>query len=413
MTTDIITTAANNVIVIGMLDTMLVRDRNAARSEGRKMVEVTKKVGRDWGRGGRWEHLKLQVRSPYGGMFALPIEIEPDVLGAALLEAAEAETMLAIEGTLQLVQTFDGRFATDARDMRGRTDRGRPTRELQLRVQCVREPNPEERRASSAVWLEGVIAEPPQVSRHPELPSMQLAGTILRVTYARPADFPGLGATITETVDVNVSIPISHQDAEQLYRQGNVVRVIGQLDCRMEVQGGIAVRAKLEEIDTEWAERKTQLTDKLVELRKAESAYRRTRQRFETAARLFVLAGHVELLAGEPLPLEETYALRREFVRNRRQQQQARRQRTADEQAQRAARAMPRPVVVEPMDDLPIPAMADVGIHPLAGTTKAVRPRRRAADPVDGVAVEANDHAADADGSDRDAADADGSAGVV
>ena len=250
-------------------------------------------------------------------------------------------------------------------------------------------------------------------SRHPELPSMQLAGTILRVTYARPADFPGLGATITETVDVNVSIPISHQDAEQLYRQGNVVRVIGQLDCRMEVQGGIAVRAKLEEIDTEWAERKTQLTDKLVELRKAESAYRRTRQRFETAARLFVLAGHVELLAGEPLPLEETYALRREFVRNRRQQQQARRQRTADEQAQRAARAMPRPVVVEPMDDLPIPAMADVGIHPLAGTTKAVRPRRRAADPVDGVAVEANDHAADADGSDRDAADADGSAGVV
>src|SRR5258706_7980599 len=142
MTTDIITTAANNVIVIGMLDTMLVRDRNAARSEGRKMVEVTKKVGRDWGRGGRWEHLKLQVRSPYGGMFALPIEIEPDVLGAALLEAAEAETMLAIEGTLQLVQTFDGRFATDARDTRGRPDRGRPARELQLRGHCWREPNP-------------------------------------------------------------------------------------------------------------------------------------------------------------------------------------------------------------------------------------------------------------------------------
>jgi hypothetical protein len=63
-------------------------------------------------------------------------------------------------------------------------------------VSCVREPNAEERRASSAVWLEGEIAEPPQIVRHPELPSIQLAGTILRVTYARPADFPGLAATI-------------------------------------------------------------------------------------------------------------------------------------------------------------------------------------------------------------------------
>jgi hypothetical protein len=152
MTTEV--TATNKVIVVGMLDTMLVRDRNAKRSEGRKLVEVTKKVGRDRGTGGRWENLKFQVRSPYGGMFALPIEIEPDVPGAALLEGAEAEVMLALEGTLQLVQTFDGRFATDVRDARGRTDRGRPTRELKLRVSCVREPNPEERRASSAVWLD-------------------------------------------------------------------------------------------------------------------------------------------------------------------------------------------------------------------------------------------------------------------
>jgi hypothetical protein len=254
-------TTANKVIVVGMLDTMLIRDRDAKRSEGRKMVEVTKKTGRDWGTGGRHKQLKFQVRSPYGGMFALPIEIEPDVPGAELLEAAEAETILAIEGTLQLVQTFDGRFATDGRDARGRTDRGRPTRELKLLVSCVREPGAEERRASSAVWLEGEIAEPPQISRHPDLPSIQLAGTILRVTYARPADFPGLAATITETVDVNVSIPTSHQDAEKLYRQGNVVRVIGQLDCRMEFQGGAAVRSKLEEIDVEWAERKAELEE--------------------------------------------------------------------------------------------------------------------------------------------------------
>ena len=49
----------------------------------------------------------------------------------------------------------------------------------------------------------------------------------------------------------NLVAPIA--DAEKLYRQGNVVRVVGQLDCRMEYQGGEAVRLKLAEIDAEWA----------------------------------------------------------------------------------------------------------------------------------------------------------------
>ncbi len=39
-------------------------------SKGRKMVEVTQQAGRDWGSGGRHQSLTLQVRSPYGGMFA-------------------------------------------------------------------------------------------------------------------------------------------------------------------------------------------------------------------------------------------------------------------------------------------------------------------------------------------------------
>jgi hypothetical protein len=137
MTTDTLTTiaATNKVIVVGMLDTMLVQDRNVKRdkeSGKRKLIEVTKKTGRDREKGGRWENLTLQVRSPYGGMFAMKIELEPDVPGAELLAAAEAETLLAFEGTLQLKRTFDGRFARDGQDAHGRLDRGLPTRALQL-----------------------------------------------------------------------------------------------------------------------------------------------------------------------------------------------------------------------------------------------------------------------------------------
>lgn len=378
-TTEVSTIPVNKVIVIGMLDTMLVRDRDARRSTENRanMVAVTRKEGRTRGRGGRWENLTLQVRSPYGGMFAMPIEIEPDVLGAELLHSAPAETMLAIEGTLQLKQTFDGRYASDRVDFRGRTDRGRPTRELQLLVSCVREPNEQERRASSAVWLVGEIAEPPQISRHPDLPSIQLAGTILRVAFARPADFPGVPATIQDMVEVNVSIPTTHENAEKLYRQGNAVRVIGQLDCRMEYQGGEAVRTKLAEIDTEWVERKTQLADKPAELRHAEATYRRVRERYEAAPRLFVLAGYVELVEGEPMMLDETFQARRDFVQNRRRKQDARRARTAADKASRAAGVTARPDAGESITELPvIAAIADVGMDPAVGTTKSGKPRR-------------------------------------
>ena len=316
----------NHVIVVGMLDTMLVRDRGAKRDKetGRhKLIETTRKEGRTRGLGGRWENMTLQVGGPYGGMFALPLELTPDVPGIELLDTAEADTMLAVEGRLQLKLTYDGRFASDRLDARNRTDRGRPTRAMHLIVSRVREPNEHERSASSAVWLEGVVAEPPQVSRHPDLPALQLGGTILNITFARPLDFAGVEATIDEIAEVNVAIPTNHRDAEKLFRPGNRVRAIGQLDCRMEFQGGETVRAKLAEIDEEWAARKEQLADKPGELRRAEGAWRRQRQRFEAAPRLYALLGHVDLLEGEPLALSETYQLRREFVRTQRQQRAA------------------------------------------------------------------------------------------
>ena len=74
------------------------------------------------------------------------IELAPDVPGIELLDSAAPEALLAVEGSLQLRQTFDARFVSDRLDSRNRSDRGRPTRELQLRVTQVREPSAEERR---------------------------------------------------------------------------------------------------------------------------------------------------------------------------------------------------------------------------------------------------------------------------
>jgi len=372
--------SSNHIIVVGMLDTMLVRDRNARRDKatGRpQMVEMVRKAGRTRGLGGRWENMTLQVGGPYGGMFALPLDLKPDVPGVELLDTAEAETMLAVEGRLQLKLTYDGRYATDRPDARNHTDRGRPTRALQLIVSRVREPNEQERHASSAVWLEGVVAEPPQVSRHPDLPAMQLGGTLLKITIARPLDFPGVEATIDEIAEVNVAIPTNHRDAEKLFRPGNRVRTIGQLDCRMEFQGGESVKSKLAEIDAEWAARKLELIGKPGELRRAEAIYRQTRQRFEAAPRLYVLLGNVEMLEGEPIALEETYQLRREFVRAQRAQRDERRRRVTADRVRRMDGAEMRLNVQDCDADLPLIAI-DAVPDAASGATKPSRPRRRA-----------------------------------
>jgi hypothetical protein len=330
------TERTNRVIVVGRLDTTLVRRRGADKDGGRvKRDEVTVREGRNAMRG-KSERLTVQVRSAFGGMFALPIEIEPDVPGANLLEGAEPDTLLAFEGALQLKQRFDARYARDERDSRGRVDRGKPVRELQLLVGCIRAPREDEQRAGSAVWLEGTVLEPPQVTRHPELPTVQLAGTVLRVACEREASYPGLPAVTAEAVEVNVSVPTSHREAERLYRPGNVVRVVGQIDCKVERQGGEAVTAKLQALDAEWAERREALASKPQELRVAEGDYRRMRRRFEEAARVYVLAGHVELVSGEPVHLEETYELRRAFVAERRRRQSERRERVGVDRQRRA-----------------------------------------------------------------------------
>lgn len=211
------------------------------------------------------------------------------------------------------------------------------------------------------MWLAGVVLEPPQVTRHPELPTVQLAGTILRVACERAASYPGLPAVTAEAVEVNVSVPTSHREAELLYRPGNVVRVVGQIDCKVERQGGESVAAKLAALDAEWAERRAALAGKPQELRAAEGDYRRMRRRFEEAARVYVLAGHVELISGEPVALDDTYELRRAFVAERRRRQDERRARAGADRQRRAEEKERRVCLPVPVDgwsgsDIGVPA---------------------------------------------------------
>jgi hypothetical protein len=181
-------------------------------------------------------------------------------------------------------------------------------------------------------------------------------------------------ATVDESVEVNVEVPTSYAQAEGLYRQGNRVRIVGQLDCRMERQAGPSVVTKLAELDGEWAQRRADLAEKPQELQQALRRYRVARMRFEESPRLYVLALAVEVMVGEPLALEDTYEQRRAWVREQRQLREERRTRVAADRQRRMAAS--RPEATERIDDLPTPARVEDGDH-RAEDVKVIRPRRR------------------------------------
>jgi len=105
------------------------------------------------------------------------------------------------------------------------------------------------------------------------------------------------------------------------------------------------------------------------------------------------------------MALEDTFEARREFVRNRRQQQATRRARTAADRAGRVAGATMWADSIASIAEMPVIAMVtDIGMDPAAGITRPGKPRRAsevvpdAIMSTNGAGTSSNDHATHASG---------------
>src|SRR5262245_16066978 len=110
----------NVVTAVGMLDTQLRRGKEQTVNNTWNAVQ------------GRADLIALQVLSPFGVPFRLPIELTGAVTGRDVLEGAMSGTLLAIEGDLEWQMTFDPRYALDA------TERGRRSSEVTFRARTIR-----------------------------------------------------------------------------------------------------------------------------------------------------------------------------------------------------------------------------------------------------------------------------------
>jgi hypothetical protein len=103
---------------VGTLDTQLRRGKEQIVNNTWNAVQ------------GRADQIALQVLSPFGVPFRLPIELTGMVVGRELLDTAAAGTLLAVQGELEWQMTVDPRYALDA------SEHGRRSSEVQFRARA-------------------------------------------------------------------------------------------------------------------------------------------------------------------------------------------------------------------------------------------------------------------------------------
>jgi hypothetical protein len=300
---------ANRAIVVGRLGTQI----NYRRGEGgkREREEVTTRTSRTT-LGMQVSRFFVELETPYGEPFRMPLEVKEFTPGANLLSTLEPGASVAVEGAVRLYADYDGRFAKDD------ADKGRPIREMRMQVAEVRTPHEDEPAIASAVWLTGTVVEPLRRMRHPQMPSLEFAQVMVEVVIneqapARPG-YPGLKRMLVDRMEIPIFVAVDHPQAELLYRPGNAVQISGELGMMMQRQRGELVDARLSEITATYETVKADAKSEghVNQLRRD---FRRQVRQLTEQPRAMVFASFVEPVGeAAPLAIEEAAGLLRKFL---------------------------------------------------------------------------------------------------
>lgn len=317
----------NTVRAVGALDT---------QTGGRRREAAT--ITRFWNGVQGVEHAAaLQVRSPFGTPFQLPLRFDQVIDGRELLDNGAPGDLLRAEGTLEWIQRDDPRYAAAP------SERGRRVTEVIFRPQRIAPAAPDDDLGCD-VWLEGVVRRAARRYIHPDR-RVEIAVVDLEmlVERTRRASL----ARLIEPVMVQVAIQLDHEHLPNLMRLGNRVALDGMLE-RVVVplrRDDPAVNQAVQRLDMRWLEQQAAQSVGRVE----EQRYMRRRRRLQETIVTRVVAGYVRLLEGAPATLAEAQEWR----------MQQRRRREADRRvrAERGPTETPELVDAGDVDQPPAPAL--------------------------------------------------------
>lgn len=285
----------NRVILVGTLVNLGRGDKKEASIERRNNLGATITT------------FTLELSSPFGDAFTIPLEAIAQTAGKELLTRSQIGQALVVEGTIRRRVTNDRRTAVADNDIGARTV------ETQITVAQIRLPREDEPLGYSAVWLEGKVLTPPRIGNHRALRDVQMARVIVQVTLKRPSPYPGSKAMITEQMEVMVALPTEAEaGADALYQPGNVVRIEGQLDMTRIPQTNMLVQGKLDALEQTWKAQRAvleaatpQLQEQDRQVQTALRRYRNQRANLQETPLMTVVAGYVELVQGQMLTVEQ------------------------------------------------------------------------------------------------------------
>jgi len=348
----------NRVILVGTLVNLGRGEKKEASFERRNNLGATITT------------FSLELTTPFGEAFTVPLEAMTQTVGKELLTRSQIGQPLVVEGTIRRRVNNDRRTAVEDNDIGARTI------ETQITVAQIRPAREDEPLGLSAVWLEGKVLTPPRIGNHRAFRDMELARVIVQITRKCPSSYPGSKALITEQMEVLVALPTEAEvGADILYRPGNVVRIEGQLDMTRIPQTNTLVQNKLDALEQVWKGQRAALETSIPQMQERDRQvqvalrrYRNQRANVQETPLMTVVAGYVELVQGETLTAEQVAEVTRESVRAARTARQARVRRVPQNG---------RPATVEAA---PIVAVETMEAPPTISSSAAAednRPRRR------------------------------------
>ncbi|GAB4118229.1 MAG: hypothetical protein Fur005_22820 [Roseiflexaceae bacterium] len=286
---------ANHGSVIGILE--------------RQLVHGQEQISRHWRNElrGNEQQIMVQVPSPFGRMYALPITCSAQTRGFAALSTLPAGTPLRIDGALM----WEGR-----NNPRHTFTEGRQRHDLSFWAAALTQ-MPADHSLGSECILCGRITTPARILRHPYRPSILLAYVTMRVPLA--AATPQMAQHSIAAEQIPVVVPLQHPDAQALLRPGNRVALKGMLERVLVTLNGDDIDQACAALDQEWQQQQAHYGS-VQERMAAERQYRWRRQRIREVMRSRVVAQEITLLSGTPATPRESQALREQRYKRRQRQ---------------------------------------------------------------------------------------------
>ncbi len=255
--------------------------------------------------GGFELRIRIQVRSPFGHVFAMQVGLENCEDAIAQFAGTKTGAWVRVSGAIDWPPVLS--------HLQAATLAHHAPEELVLRAQKL-EIVPAEANTSSSLSFQGRVATPPRITRHPYRKNILLASTTLETIVAESDGYAAGSRTMLKRVPIVIAL--QHPDAPNVFRDGNIIAVTGGLERIVFPRSPLDAATALAAFEQAWHTRLELMGPRERAIAERQFTHRRHHATHIDLARCVL--DRAELLDGTPASSQEARHLRELHIRKRR-----------------------------------------------------------------------------------------------